>query len=182
MRKVVLAFAFLGGMASVQAQALNEVKLNIFNTIVNRSVEVGYEYFFEKDQSVGLDVMFNDRFSYWSESNRQGKYKRFNTNSVALNYNYHFGGMSGEHASGMVVSPFLKYRFGNYEKDINANQRLKVDMDSFIIGVGIGYKIVKNDAFTITPFANIGRNFSRDVTDEFPGVEFNAGINLGFRF
>ncbi|MDN3708530.1 DUF3575 domain-containing protein [Myroides ceti] len=183
MKKIVLSIAFFGSIFSMNAQALNEVKLNIFNTIVNQSVEVGYEHFIDRDQSVGVDLMINDRFSYWSESGKSGKLKKFNTNSIAVNYNFHFGGRSGEHASGMYVSPFLKYRFGDYEKDINGGaNRLEVDMNSFIIGVGMGYKIVKNDAFVIAPFVNIGRNFSQEVTDEFSGIEFNAGINLGFRF
>ena len=55
-------------------------------------------------------------------------------------------------------------------------------MNSFIIGVGAGYKFVKNDAFTISPFVNIARNFSDDVIDEFSGIELNAGINIGYRF
>jgi len=82
----------------------------------------------------------------------------------------------------MFVSPFVKYRFGDYKKDINSINRVEVDMNSFIVGVGVGYKVVRNDAFVIAPFVNIGRNFSREVTDEFSGIEFNAGINLGFRF
>ena len=55
-------------------------------------------------------------------------------------------------------------------------------MNSFILGVGVGYKLVKNDSFTLTPFVNIGRNFSQVVVDQFSGIEFNAGINLGYRF
>ena len=45
MKRLLLAVCALVGTANAQAQALNEVELNIFNTIVNQSVEIGYEHF-----------------------------------------------------------------------------------------------------------------------------------------
>lgn len=186
MKKVVLAICALVGTANVQAQALNEVELNIFNTIVNQSIEIGYEHFIDQDQSVGVDLFINDRFSYFGQNKKEGKFKQFNTNAIALNYSFYFGGKEGEHASGLYAQPFLKYRFGDYEHDEEVAkgvyQRQVTDMNAFILGVGAGYKLVKNDAFTISPFINIARNFSQDVIDEFAGIELNAGINIGYRF
>lgn len=185
MKKLAVLACFLGGIFSSQAQALNEVKWNVLNTIVNTSVELGYEHFIDKDQSIGVDLFINDRFSYFGENKKEGKYKKFNTNSIAVNYNFYFGGKDGEHASGFYASPFLKYRFGDYKFDKKIDgtvHRLETDMNSFILGVGAGYKLVKNDAFTIAPFVNIGRDFSKAVVDEFMGIEINAGINIGYRF
>ena len=186
MKKVAIAICALIGTANVQAQALNEVELNIFNTIVNQSVEIGYGHFIDQDQSVGVDLLINDSFSYFGQNKKAGKFKQFNTNAIAVNYSFYFGGKEGEHASGFYAQPFLKYRFGDYEfdKEVAANvfERRTTDMNSFIIGVGAGYKLVKNDAFTVSPFVNIGRNFSQDVIDEFAGIELNAGINIGYRF
>lgn len=186
MKKGVLAICALIGTANVQAQALNEVELNIFNTIVNQSIEIGYEHFIDQDQSVGVDLFINDRFSYFGQNKKEGKFKQFNTNSVGLNYSFYFGGKEGEHASGFYAQPFLKYRFGDYEYDKEVApgdiKRFETDMNAFILGVGAGYKLVKNDAFTISPFINIARNFSEDVIDEFAGIELNAGINIGYRF
>lgn len=186
MKRLAIAICALIGTANAQAQALNEVKLNIFNTIVNQSVEIGYEHFIDRDQSVGIDLMINDRFSYYGQNKKAEKFKQFNTNAIAVNYNFYFGGKDDEHASGLFAQPFLKYRFGNYEhaEEIAKGefQKVKTDMNSFIIGVGAGYKLVKNDAFTISPFINIARNFNQDVADEFMGIEINAGVNLGYRF
>jgi hypothetical protein len=185
MKKIVMAICALVGAANVQAQALNEVELNIFNTIVNQSIEIGYEHFIDQDQSVGFDLMINDRFSYFGENKKEGKFKQFNTNAIAVNYSFYFGGKEGEHASGLYAQPFLKYRFGDYESDKKIGDqvtRVTTDMNAFIIGVGAGYKLVKNDAFTVAPFVNIARNFSQDVIDEFAGIELNAGINIGYRF
>lgn len=185
MKKYVYLAVSLLGFSSVKAQNIHEVKWNILNTIVQKSVEVGYEHFIDADQSIGVDVLINDRFSYFGESNKQEKFKKFNTNSIALNYNFYFGSSSGEHASGIYISPFMKYRFGDYEKDVNPMgyyQRATVKMNSFILGAGVGYKLVRNDAFTLAPYVNIGRNFSQEVIDEFMGIEINAGLTIGYRF
>ena len=186
MKRLIIAVFALGGTLGAKAQALNEVELNIFNTIVNQSVEIGYEHFIDRDQSIGVDLLINDRFSYYSQSKKDNKFKQFNTNSVAVNYSFYFGGKDDEHASGFYAQPFLKYRFGNYEhavtNEVGGYSRVKTDMNSFMIGVGAGYKLVKNDAFTISPFVNIARNFSQEVVDEFTGIELNAGVNIGYRF
>src|SRR5690554_6199737 len=170
MKKLAIAICALTATANVQAQALNEVELNIFNTIVN--------------QSIGIGLLINDRFSYFGQNKKTEKFKQFNTNAIAVNYSFYFGGKDDEHASGLYAQPFLKYRFGTYEyADKNDNYAIKeTDMNSFIIGVGAGYKLVKNDAFTVSPFVNIARNFNEDVADEFMGIEINAGINIGYRF
>lgn len=186
MKRLASVVCALIGTANVQAQALNEVELNIFNTIVNQSIEIGYEHFIDQDQSIGVDLMINDRFSYFGQNKKADKFKQFNTNAIAVNYSFYFGGKEGEHASGFYAQPFLKYRFGDYEhaeevaKGVYQNKT--TDMNAFILGVGAGYKLVKNDAFTVSPFINIGRNFSDEVIDEFAGIELNAGINIGYRF
>lgn len=181
MRNFLVVAMLLGSTLAVKAQAVNEVKVNILNTIILASVELGYEHFIDRDQSVGVDLMINDRFSYYPESKSKGK--RFNTNSIAANYNFYFGGKDNENGSGYSVSPFLKYRFGDFEEYGDTKEIKEVtDMDSFIIGVGVGYKWVRNDSFAVQPFVNIGRNFSNDVNDRFMAVEFNAGVTLGYRF
>lgn len=186
MKKITLLAGISLCSLQSNAQALNEVKWNVLNTIIQQSVEVGYEHFIDQDQSIGAEIMINDRFSYFGENKKVNKFKKFNTTSIAVNYNFHFGGKDNEHASGLYVSPFLKYRFGNYEKAIEITtdqyQNEKVDMNSFILGVGAGYKIVRNDSFTIAPFINIARNFSEDVSNEFMAIELNAGLNIGYRF
>lgn len=184
MKKLFVLVMLLGSTVAVKAQAVNEVKVNILNTIVLASVELGYEHFIDRDQSVGVDLMINDRFSYYPESKSKGK--KFNTNSIAANYNFYFGGKDNENGSGYSVSPFLKYRFGDFDEnkmnEMNEVVQKTTDMNSFIIGVGVGYKWVRNDSFAVQPFVNIGRNFSEEVNDRFMAVEFNAGVTLGYRF
>ena len=56
------------------------------------------------------------------------------------------------------------------------------DMNSFIVGLGTGYKWAWNNKFAIAPYANIARNFSSAVNDRFSAIEFNAGVSIGYRF
>ncbi|WP_121965690.1 DUF3575 domain-containing protein [Myroides sp. N17-2] len=185
MKKLCLVLLLLVGTIGARAQAVNEVKINVFNTLALASVELGYEHFIGHNQSIGANFNINDRFAYHKE--KGGKDQKFNTNSLVVNYNYYLGGKNGEHGSGYVVSPFLKYRFGNFKENIyngelDTTVRTETDMNSFIFGVGGGYKWTLGDSFTINPFASIARNFSSEVNDRFSAIEFNAGINLGYRF
>lgn len=180
MRKLlfILLFIFIGKFCSAQ----NEVNLNIANTIAIASVEVGYERFLDTNQSVEFAVLFNDRINYHSEAGS----RKFNTNSFKLAYNFYFSGE--KMGAGVFASPFLKYRTGDFEERVvietNGSIAMKeiTDMDSFIIGLGGGYKWNFNDTFVLGPYINVGRNFSDEVKDRFSAIEFNAGFSVGYRF
>ncbi len=165
---------------SQSSEKLNEIKLNIGNTIAIASVEFGYERFLDFHQSVEGVVLINDRMNYHSESDSQ----EFNTQSFKLGYNYYFGEYSA--GSEFYVNPFLKYRSGEYVEhqiiDPETTDTKITNMDSFIIGLGAGYEWNFNDTFVIGPFLNIGRNFSDEVKEKFSAIEFNAGLNIGYRF
>lgn len=177
MKKTILSLMLLGGVFMAKAQSgdysQHEIKVNILNVIALGSVELGYEYYLDERQSVGLDLLIND--TYNMSIGRQ--VEDFNTNSMQLSYNYNIS-KRGD-GSGFIISPLLKFRFGDYQE---TSSDPKIDMDSFIIGIGAGYKWNFNNRFVIGPYANIGRNFSEEVTEEFTKIEFSAGFNLGFKF
>ncbi|RZK07563.1 MAG: DUF3575 domain-containing protein [Flavobacterium sp.] len=177
MKKTILSLMLLTGTFMAKAQSgdfpQNEIKFNILNVIALGSVEIGYEYYLDEHQSVGLDVLIND--TYNMSIGRQ--VEDFNTNSFQLSYNYNIS-RRGD-GSGFIISPLLKFRVGDYQK---TDLTPKIDMNSFIIGIGAGYKWSFNNRFVMGPYANIGRNFSEEVTEEFTKIEFSAGFNLGFKF
>lgn len=185
MKKILLAFVLLFAIQlghSQTAEKYNEIKLNIANTIAIASVEFGYERFLDYHQSIEASLLLNDRMNYHSEKGS----RKFDTNSFKLGYNYYFG--EDYAASGLYVNPFLKYRTGEFSEDgqdvedpafVGASV---TDMNSFIIGLGSGYKWNFNDTFVMGPFINVGRNFSDEVKDRFSAIEFNAGFNIGYRF
>jgi len=185
MKKIFLCLILISAVNtgySQTAEKQNEIKLNIANVIAIASVEFGYERFLDYHQSIEGTILINDRINYHSESGSRD----FQTNSFKLGYNYYFG--EDYAASGLYVNPFLKYRSGEFsEEGSDVSEPAFVaatitDMNSFIIGIGAGYKWNFNDTFVLGPFLNIGRNFSEEVKDRFSAIEFNAGFNIGYRF
>ena len=164
---IAMALVSLGAFAQTYK---NEVKLNILNVIVRPSIELGYEYYLDDNQSVDAELMLLDRFSYWSKNG--GK---FSATSFKVGYNYYF---DSSDAVGFYINPFLKTRFGKYTKDGEEDRNL----NAFIIGVGVGYTWVFNSKFVVAPYANIARGFNNEVNKKYMAVEPNAGVRLGFRF
>ena len=171
MKKMILSIAIALVSFGAFAQTYkNEVKLNILNVIVRPSIELGYEYYLDDNQSVDAELMFLDRFSYYPK-----KGGKFSATSFKVGYNYYF---DSSDAVGFYINPFLKTRFGKYTKDGEEDKNL----NSFIIGVGVGYTWVFNSKFVVAPYANIARGFNNEVNKEYLAVEPNAGVRLGFRF
>ena len=171
MKKMILSIAIALVSFGAFAQTYkNEVKLNILNVIVRPSIELGYEYYLDDNQSVDAELMFLDRFSYYPK-----KGGKFSATSFKVGYNYYF---DSSDAVGFYINPFLKTRFGKYTKDEEEDKNL----NAFIIGVGVGYTWVFNSKFVVAPYANIARGFNNEVNKEYLAVEPNAGVRLGFRF
>nr|WP_311459418.1 DUF3575 domain-containing protein [uncultured Capnocytophaga sp.] len=167
---IAMALVSLGAFAQTYK---NEVKLNILNVIVRPSIELGYEYYLDDNQSVDAELMFLDKFSYWPKRSN-----KFSATSIKVGYNYYF---DSSDAVGFYINPFLKTRFGKFTEEENGVD-VETKLNAFIIGVGVGYTWVFNSKFVVAPYANLGRNFSKPVNERFWAVEPNAGVRLGFRF
>jgi hypothetical protein len=135
---------------------------------------VGYEQFLSPEQSIGVEIHFNDRFGYKTQNSSQ----TFDMSSILASYNFYFeGGGNGQ----LYLFPFFKYRFGEFRENIDG-ATVTTDMNSANLGIGAGYKWVFSDKFVLGPFANISRVFSSEVTDRFSPIEFKAGFSVGYRF
>ncbi|PRY84973.1 DUF3575 domain-containing protein [Mongoliibacter ruber] len=150
-----------------------EVRLNFLNTIFIGSVEVGYEQFLSDDQSIGAEIHLNDRFGY----RRGGDGRDFNATSFLLSYNFYF---AGNDTGKIHVSPFFKYRFGEYREAVD-NSIAVTSLNGGHIGLITGYKWNYNN-FAFGPFVALSRTFSQEVADQFSAVEIKAGFNVGYRF
>ena len=157
MKKIIVAAMLVFFSVKTFAQdRQHQVNLNILNAIWLASVEVGYEHFIAENQSI------------------EGKYS---ATSVKVGYNYYFEEDGG---TGLYVNPFIKQRFGNYKYEDGS----KTKLDSFILGIGVGYQWNYEDTFVVAPYANIARNFGKGVNDDkkFWAIEPNFGIKIGYRF
>jgi len=154
----------------------HEINYNLANTLIITSVEFGYEYFIDYDQSIGMKILINDRRNFKHEKSKS----KNNTHAFRLNYTYYFG--QENPGSGLYIQPFLKYRMGDFKENIGDFDEKKTNMDAFIVGIGGGYQWNFSNSFVLGPFVNFGRNFSKEVKERFSAFDFNAGFNIGYRF
>jgi hypothetical protein len=175
----ILAFSIFSSMVFAQEErtpSIGEVKLNFLNTILLGSVELGYEHFLGKDQSIAVEAHFNDRFAYVTTPDG----RKFDATSLQVSYNFYFD--SGDSNGQVYIFPYFKYRFGDFSESVDQSQPLITNMSSAILGLGAGYKWVFNDQFAMGPYVSIARGFSEEVNDRFSAIEFKAGFSIGYRF
>ena len=177
MKKIVLAVILLVFSAKTFAQddyPKHQVNLNILNVIWLSSVELGYEHYVAFNQSIEGELFINDQYSFFFKKSGE----KYNCTSFKLGYNYYFD-LDGN--SGPYINPFIKTRFGKFTY---ADEVTKVNMNSFIVGLGAGYQFIYNDTFVIAPYANIARNFGKEVNGDskFWAVEPNLGIKIAYKF
>lgn len=189
MRKVTILIIAIFSTLHLSAQEFpnNEIKLNIAGVIAFATVEVGYEYLFDYNQSIDVEIFINDRINFYQETDSN----KFNTNSLKLGYNFYFG--TENPGSGLFFNPFVKYRFGDFEEEMDTTlidplpgepfpPIEKTDMNTFIIGLGSGYKWNFSNSFIVSLYGSLGRNFSDEVKVRFQPIEFQGGLGIGYRF
>ena len=176
MKRIILAAVLLFFAGKTFAQddfPKHEVNLNILNVIWLSSVELGYEHYIAFNQSIEGEIFINDRFSFFPRKDGE----KYNATSIKVGYNYYFD-LDGN--SGPYVNPFIKQRFGHFKYENGKSTSL----NSFILGIGAGYQWNYNDTFIIAPYANIARNFGKEVNNDskFWAIEPNLGIKIGYKF
>src|SRR5690625_7548419 len=97
MKKITFLVAVLFAGLFTQAQEVgtiqtnefprHEINYNILNSLIVASAEVGYEYFFHFNQSLGAKVLINDRPSYGRTKGR----RNLKTKSWRINNTYYIG-------------------------------------------------------------------------------------------
>lgn len=178
--KKIFVIALLGliiGHSGAFGQSLEnpkgEVRLNFFNTIMIGTAELGYEMFFDQDQSLGIEIHLNDRFGYASSKGDRD----FNATSFLVSYNFYF---AGDDNGKLYISPLLKYRIGEFRESVDGATAV-TNLNSLFIGIIGGYKWNFNN-FAFGPFAGVARGFADESANRFSRVEFKAGLNVGYRF
>ncbi|ATA73817.1 MULTISPECIES: hypothetical protein [Capnocytophaga] len=180
-RLIIVCLALFSGKAFSQDYPKNQINLNALNAIAIASVELGYERYVDFNQSIEVEMFFNDRFSYFPK----GDNRKYSATSIKVGYNYYF---DLDNLSGPYINPFIKQRFGSFKETVlNADKKEVVEttkLDSFIFGIGIGYIWNYNDTFVVAPYVNIGRNFGKKIVENkyFWAIEPNAGIKIGYKF
>ncbi len=164
----------------------NEVRINIFDLVVAGSLGVGYERYFDNNQSISADLYFFDHFNYYDIGYDDYKSEAF---SLKLAYNFYFS--KKKIHKGFVFYPFMRFRTGNiifedyyYDGSGTYTEEIKHDVGSFVLGFGLGHKWrMANDRVTLGLKGELGRVLGGEIdTDWYSNVEFRTMVNLGYTF
>lgn len=147
----------------------NEVRLNSFNLIAFKWLDVAYERALNEESSVGISITtaLSDEFTGWGESKR---------NYSITPYYRHF--FTKSYARGFFMEGFAKINGGERDVYIDSNPDT-VKYNDVAFGIGAGGKFISRRGFVGEINAGLGRNlFNSDA----PEVVGRAGISFGYRF
>lgn len=165
-----------------------EIKSNLFDLVVGKSFNVGYEHFLKGNQALQLDVTLFDTYSYIDA----GYFDKNNLVGIQASYNIYFS--KNKDYYGFVFYPFIKYRTGTQTVDdyyfyepitnVYVESSREFDLSGFEAGFGLGHKWLFNDKISLQVGSQLGRNFSNDdeFRDNYSDIDFKAHVTLGFRF
>lgn len=167
MKKILSTLSLL---LAFYANAQQEVKVDIADALVMKSLELSYEYYISNQSSLGISALFNfekesSDFRYNEEQMISPYFRHYFT--ANRNWN-HFGEI------------FLGINTGS--KRVNqegSDTSVKKDFTDGALGVAVGSKYVSNGGFVVGVYAGVGRNM---FTNDSYAVVPRAGVNVGFRF
>lgn len=165
MKKIVVA-ALLFASSLVNAQ--QEIKLDLADALVMKTIEVSYEYYLSDQSSVGLSALFNfEKVSADFRYNEKQMFTPYFRHYFTSNRNWnHFGEV------------FLGINTGEKEIDVAGAKAYKKYTDG-ALGLAVGTKYISNGGFVVGIYAGAARNmFAEDSYAVVP----RAGVNVGYRF
>lgn len=164
-----------------------EIKSNLFDLVIGKSFNVGYEHFLKGNQSIQFDVTLFDTYSYLDASYLE------NNDLIGLQASYNIYFSKNKKQNGFMFFPYLKYRTGTQEvsdyyfyEPISGNyveQTREYDLSGLEAGFGIGHKWLFNDKISLMVGTQIARNLTntKAISDYYSDINFKAHVTLGFR-
>lgn len=174
MKKLLFVALFLGAIVAYSQSegAANEVKLNAFNLIAFKWLDLSYERGLNSESSAGLTI--TTRLDNKNTRVYNVKY------AVTPYYRYYF---SEDNFEGIFGEAFGMINGGEKEvitKALDQEVTTYHKYGDFGFGLGGGYKFVSGKNFVAEAHAGVGRNL---FGDEFaPKIVTRFGASLGYRF
>jgi hypothetical protein len=164
MKKFLFLSIFLASF-TVSAQDSNEIKIDVFDILALKSLDVSYEHIMNSESSVGLAILFNfektAKFRYKQDFALTPYFRQRLFDKGNVNF---FGELFGSINSG---------------EDLNSDG-IEEDYTDFAFGLGFGGKYVSENGFILDIHAGIGRNlFNTDIS---PEIVPRVGISVGKQF
>lgn len=165
MKNIVFRFLLLFSLFSFAQQ---EVKLDIADALVIRSIEVSYEKIINPESSIGISTLFNLA--------KQDIDFRYKENVMITPYYRHF--FTSEYNWNFFGELFLGVNSGKRESEEDSGD-YNIKYTDAALGIAVGTKYISKGGFTIDIYGGLGRNL---FGDDSPVLVPRVGLNLGWRF
>lgn len=165
MKKLVFSFLLLTSVCSFAQQ---EIKLDIADALVIRSIEVSYERVINDETSLGISALFN-----LAEQDINFRYRE---NFMVTPYYRHF--FTKEYKWNFFGEGFLGINTGKKES-IEDSDIFDIEYTDAALGIAVGTKYISEGGLTIDIFGGLGRNLFGTVS---PTLVPRIGVNVGWRF
>ena len=165
MKKIILDFGLLLISLGYSQQ---ELKLDIGDALVIRSLEFSYESYLTEDSSFGVSALFNLA--------KQDVAFRYNENTMITPYYRHY--FTTNEQWNFFGEGFVGINSGKKES-VKDSDIYDVKYTDGALGVAVGTKYIANGGLVIDLYAGIGRNL---FGSDSPILVPRLGLNIGWRF
>ncbi len=177
---LILLFISISSFAqeSIKKEKSHELKLNAFNIILFKSIDVSYEYLINNESSVGISFLVN-----LNDDNSDGP--DYNETLAITPYYRHF--FSSKYAWGFFIEGFGMFNtqevYNYYSMDTNGDyNEVNEKTTNFALGLSLGSKFVSQQGFAFEFFGGVGRNLFTNNSDNNTELVPRLGISFGYRF
>ena len=165
MKKIVLVFCLL---ISSLVYSQQEIKLDIADALIIKSLDFSYENYLTEDSSFGVSVLIN--------LEKQDVDFRYNENMMVTPYYRHY------FTTNMQWNFFGEGFFGinsGKTESIKGSNVYDTKFTDGALGIAVGTKYVSNGGLVIDLYGGLGRNL---FGTNSPIIVPRVGLNIGWRF
>ncbi len=166
MKRILILFIFIGTFT----QAQQEMRLDISDALIMKTLEVSYEVSLNEESSVGASFLYN------FERNLKFRYNERLMVTPYFRYYLPFSPSSLSNNFKFFGELFLGINKG--EKD-NDDSTQTVNYTDGALGIAGGIKYVSKQNFVFDAHAGIGRNF---FSEHSIAIVPRIGVSVGYQF
>ena len=161
---VILITLFISSFGFAQ----QELKIDVANALVIKSLSFSYESYISDESSFGVSALFNLA--------KQEADFRYNENTMLTPYYRHYFTTNSQW--NLFGEGFFGLNFGKYEApNTDGTTSFKKYTDG-ALGVAVGTKYVASGGLTIDVYGGVGRNL---FSSNSPVIVPRIGLNVGWR-
>jgi len=165
MKKILLALTFAITSLSYAQQ---EIKLDVGDALVIRSLEFSYENYLSEDSSFGVSALFNLA--------KQNVSFRYNENLMITPYYRHY--FTADESWNFFGEGFVGVNSGKKES-VKDSGVYDIKYTDAALGLAVGTKYVAKGGLVIDVYGGLGRNL---FGSDSPVLVPRLGLNIGWRF